>query len=1002
MRWWWLSLALIAGCTSGSGTYVLLTVESGPSTPAGVASIDLQLDLNGMPATGQLKPKSGELHFPTTASLEIRHGSGTLTITAVARDAQGTELDHGSVTTNVVDGKVNNVTLQLGLAAGDDMAMAANDLGGGDLGTVTAALSIDNNTHDYGTMLLNATQSASFRITNTGSATSGALTSALSGANASEFMISTDSCMGSTLVAGAFCDVAVQAKPTTAGTKAATLTVSGSPGGSVMATLSARAITPGALAISPDPVPFGSILVGTSTNQMITIRNTGGQTSGAISFTFTGSAMGNYSLVSGMDNCTGAMLAQNASCTALIKFTAGSRGDLSATVVANATPGGPSAAGLMAGGLSAASLSVSQPPASTDFSTVDVGSSSVTETFTVRNDGDITTGALSVTGATSEFVIVSDTCTSATLPTAATCSVGVQLQPASHGAKGPQTIAVVSAMPSTMAGVTFTGTGRDQLTLTAATNGGTGSGTITAPTGTSDGISCPANCTENYYRTTTDPTVTLTAVPNSDSTFGSWNEAGCSDAGPPYTCTVTLSANKTVTASFTKKTITVTVTRTNVIAASTGTVDGTISPSTAGSNFNCTPGGSCGNTWTFTYDYGSTLTIVATPTAGFWFGGWGGDCSGFNTTCQLVNMSANKNVTLSFTPANVIFVTSGQWTQAQIQAQGSGATAGAKMVSGADVLCKAAAAAGSKTSGLGTTNWVAWISHTGVTALSRLNAAKVPRGWVRAGDGKPFGDAMTTGGILGNTYQVFYPPENDENGAVTVGSPATGYYWTGTDLQGNVGATCSDWTDSTAGFGKNSAGDRKGSGYYFSYAQTGQCDQALRLACLQADYVAAVRPPPPPAGARMAIVATGFALNGLANADTACQTAGASFGGTFKAVLATASASAAARVAPATGVNVFRPDGVILGTDSVLLGNMELASTWNQLGNGTYLDANQVFTGSNAINTAGNTASVCQDGSGTPWNSTTGNAEGGSLASVFPFGNISTSCTPFTYIFCLK
>jgi len=1000
MRWWWLSLALIAGCTGSGGTYVLLTVESGPSTPAGVAAIDLHLDLDGKSATGQLTPKSGELHFPTTASLEIRNGSGTLTINAIARDAQGAELDHGSATTTVVGGKVNNLTLQLGLVAPDDMAMAGNDLGGGDLGTVTAALSIDNNSHDYGTMLINASQSATFRITHSGSANSGALTTALGGANAGEFMISTDSCMGSTLVAGAFCDVAVLAKPTSAGTKAATITVSGSPGGSVMATLSARAITPGSLSITPDPVPFGSILVGTSTNQTITVRNSGGQTSGAISFAFSGSGMSNYALVSGMDNCTGAQLSQNQTCTAVVKFTAGGRGDLSASIVANATPGGPGAATLAGAGLSAASLSVSQGPASTDFGTVDVGLASTTQTFTVRNDGDITTGALSVTGATSEFVIVSDTCTSATLMMGATCSVGVQLQPSSYGAKGPQAITVVSASPATSAGVSFTGTGRDQLTLTAATNGSTGSGTVTAPTGTSDGISCPGNCSENYYRTISNPTVTLTAVADANSTFTGWSEPGCPLGMPPYQCTVTFSANKTVTASFTKKTITVTVTRTNVIAASTGTVDGTISPASAGSNFSCAPGGSCGNTWTFTYDYGSSLTIVATPTPGYWFGGWGGDCSGFNTTCQLTNMSANKNVTLSFTPANVIFVTASAYTQAQVQAQGTGATQGVKMVSGADALCKSSAAAGSKTSGLGS-NWVAWISHTGVTALSRLNAAgggKIPRGWVRT-DGKPFGDAMTTMGILGNTYQVFYPPENDENGNVTAG---TNNYWTGTDLQGNVALTCSDWTDSTMGFGKNSAGDRKGSGYYFSNAQSGGCDQAMRLACLQADYVAAVRPPPPPAGARMALVATGFALNGLANADAACATAGAAYGGTFKAALATTGASAAARLAPATGANVYRPDGVILGTDTALLGQMELASTWNMLPNGTYLDANQVLTGSSAINTPGSATSVCQDANAVPWNSTTGNAGGGSLAGVFPFTNITTGCTPFTYIFCLK
>ena len=116
----------------------------------------------------------------------------------MARDAQGTELDRGSVTSDIVAGKVNNVTLRLGLAPDD---MAANDAGDGDGSVVLAAkLSINNSNHDYGTLLINTTQSASYRITNTGKADSGALTTALSGANAGEFMISTDSCMGSALV----------------------------------------------------------------------------------------------------------------------------------------------------------------------------------------------------------------------------------------------------------------------------------------------------------------------------------------------------------------------------------------------------------------------------------------------------------------------------------------------------------------------------------------------------------------------------------------------------------------------------------------------------------------------------------------------------------------------------------------------------------------------------------------------------------------------------------
>jgi hypothetical protein len=78
------------------------------------------------------------------------------------------------------------------------------------------------------------------------------------------------------------------------------------------------------------------------------------------------------------------------------------------------------------------------------------------------------------------------------------------------------------------------------FTLTV-TRAGTGSGSVTSSPA---GISCGADCSESYDYSTV---VTLTATADTGSTFAGWS-GDCSGTG---TCVVTMSAAKSVTATFT-------------------------------------------------------------------------------------------------------------------------------------------------------------------------------------------------------------------------------------------------------------------------------------------------------------------------------------------------------------------------------------------------------------------------------------------------------------------
>src|SRR3990170_3323449 len=94
------------------------------------------------------------------------------------------------------------------------------------------------------------------------------------------------------------------------------------------------------------------------------------------------------------------------------------------------------------------------------------------------------------------------------------------------------TMTVARSVTATFNVQTFT------LTVTKA---GTGSGTVTS---TPAGISCGTDCSEPYASGTA---VTLTATPAAGSTFSGWSGGGC---GGTASCTVTLTANTSVTATF--------------------------------------------------------------------------------------------------------------------------------------------------------------------------------------------------------------------------------------------------------------------------------------------------------------------------------------------------------------------------------------------------------------------------------------------------------------------
>jgi alpha-tubulin suppressor-like RCC1 family protein len=171
--------------------------------------------------------------------------------------------------------------------------------------------------------------------------------------------------------------------------------------------------------------------------------------------------------------------------------------------------------------------------------------------------------------------------------------------------------------------------GVPQLTLSVTRQGG-GAGTVTSSPA---GIDCGATCTAAFDRNTV---VTLTATAPANSTFAGWSGGGCAGTGA---CTVTLTANTTVSATFIPR-FTLAVTR-----AGAGT--GTVTSNPAGIN--------CGATCAASYNQNTVVTLTATAAAGSAFVGWsGGGCSG-SGACT-VTLGADTNVVANFVPRYTLTV----------------------------------------------------------------------------------------------------------------------------------------------------------------------------------------------------------------------------------------------------------------------------------------------------------------------------------------------------------
>lgn len=290
----------------------------------------------------------------------------------------------------------------------------------------------------------------------------------------------TNTC-GSSLNAGASCNISVTFTPTAAGTANGTLTISDSAVGSPQTVSLTGNGTGAAVSFSPASLNFGDQLVNTSsTAQTITMTNGGSETLDISSIT----ASGDYSIAS---NTCGSTLAAAASCKINVKFTPAGTGTLTGDVtVADNGYGSPQMVPLTGVGVQGvATLN----PASLTFGLQLLNTSSAPQTVTFTNTGtaSITINSISVpksfpqTNNCGTTVAVGGSCTfTVTFDPDATGNLSGTISIYDNAASSPQKISVsgtsteVSLSPASLNfGNVTLGTTSSAMTVTLQNVGST-------------------------------------------------------------------------------------------------------------------------------------------------------------------------------------------------------------------------------------------------------------------------------------------------------------------------------------------------------------------------------------------------------------------------------------------------------------------------------------------------------------------------------------------------
>ena len=299
-----------------------------------------------------------------------------------------------------------------------------------------------------------ASQSSTLR--NSGTATLSITGITVIGESASEFAQS-NNCPAS-LAPNATCTINVTFSPSATGTRAATVRVSDNATGSPhLLSLTGTGTAPApAVSLSPSSLSFGAQLIGsTSASQSSTLTNSGAATLTILGISMTGLNAADFAQT---NDCPGT-LAPSAICTISVTFSPTASGARSASVsVTDDASGSPHTVSLSGTGTTPAPA-VTLTPASLSFGAQRSGTTSTSQSSTLKNTG---TAPLTITGIVMAGVNAADFAQTNDCPSSlsvnATCTIAATFSPTATGARAASVQITDDASGSPHA-VSLSGTG---------------------------------------------------------------------------------------------------------------------------------------------------------------------------------------------------------------------------------------------------------------------------------------------------------------------------------------------------------------------------------------------------------------------------------------------------------------------------------------------------------------------------------------------------------------
>jgi hypothetical protein len=309
--------ALALAACSAEPTYLLTTIERGNvQTDTPIRGLETTIDLDGRhDMTPMLEPPPGaDFVLPTTLTLELAEGTGTVRVGANAYGANNLLLSAGSTELTLAPGEIIPVTVVLGTHSTPPP----------DGGVDESVLAISPDVIDFSTITAGTEATQTFTVGNSGSGPSKPLRIEFADENV-PFTIVDNNCANVALPRTEECTFGVRFRPLAVNTWATTIAVEGYDFNNGINGAAAL------FSLDPPAVDFGA--VSTTASVTVTVRNpSSSESTRALSFTIDGPDSLDFAYTLGGGNCDPSEeLAPGTSCTVSIHFAPGSPGAKNAT-----------------------------------------------------------------------------------------------------------------------------------------------------------------------------------------------------------------------------------------------------------------------------------------------------------------------------------------------------------------------------------------------------------------------------------------------------------------------------------------------------------------------------------------------------------------------------------------------------------------------------------------------------------------------------------------------